>query len=46
MSTIKQNKTTTYIDAGVNIDVGDQFINDIKPMVGTNRKYLIVNSQN
>ena len=33
MSTIKQNKTKTYIDAGVNIDEGDQFINDIKPMV-------------
>ena len=33
MSTIKQNKTTTYIDAGVNIDEGDQFINDIIPMV-------------
>ena len=33
MSTIKQNKTKTYIDAGVNIDDGDQFINDIKPMV-------------
>ena len=33
MSTIKQNKTKTYIDAGVNIDEGDRFIDDIKPMV-------------
>ena len=33
MSTIKRNKTKTYIDAGVNIDEGDKFIDDIKPMV-------------
>ena len=33
MSTIKRNKTKTYIDAGVNIDEGDKFIDDIKPIV-------------
>ena len=31
MSTIKSKKTKTYIDAGVNIDIGDQFIYEIKP---------------
>ena len=32
MSTIKSKKTKTYIDAGVNIDIGDQFIDEIKPL--------------
>ena len=32
MSTIKTKKTKTYIDAGVNIDIGDQFVNEIKPL--------------
>ena len=33
MSTIKSKKTKTYIDAGVNIDIGDKFIDQIKPLV-------------
>ena len=32
MSTIKNKKTKTYIDAGVNIDKGDQFIDEIKSL--------------
>jgi len=32
MSTIKSKKTKTYIDAGVNIDIGDQFVDEIKPL--------------
>ena len=32
MSTIKSKKTKTYIDAGVNIDIGDEFIDEIKPL--------------
>ena len=39
MSTIKSKKTKTYIDAGVNIDIGDQFINEIKPL---NPKLIIL----
>jgi len=39
MSTIKSKKTKTYIDAGVNIDIGDQSINEIKPL---NPKLIIL----
>ena len=39
MSTIKNKITKTYIDAGVNIEVGDKFINEIKPL---NPKLIIL----
>ena len=39
MSTIKSNKTKTYIDAGVNIDIGDQFVDEIKPLVNKTNKF-------
>ena len=39
MSTIKNEITKTYIDAGVNIEVGDKFINEIKPL---NPKLIIL----
>ena len=32
MSTIKSKKTKTYIDSGVNIDIGDKFVDEIKPL--------------
>ena len=32
MSTIKQTKSKTYIDAGAYINKGDEFVNDIKPL--------------
>ena len=41
MSTIKNKITKTYIDAGVNIEVGDKFINEIKPL---NPKLIILAS--
>ena len=31
MSTIKQAESKTYIDTGVYINKGDEFVNDIKP---------------
>ena len=39
MSTIKNKITKTYIDAGVNIEVGDKFINEINPL---NPKLIIL----
>ena len=39
MSTIKNKITKTYIDAGVNIEVGDKFINEIKSL---NPKLIIL----
>ena len=39
MSTIKNEITKTYIDAGVNIEVGDKFINEINPL---NPKLIIL----
>tara|TARA_B100000674_G_C37103936_1_gene585866 strand:- start:194 stop:523 length:330 start_codon:yes stop_codon:yes gene_type:complete len=38
MSTIKSKKTKTYIDARVNIDIGDQFIDKIKPLAKKTNK--------
>ena len=39
MSTIKNKITKTYIDAGVNIEVGDKFTNEIKSL---NPKFIIL----